>query len=80
MARPTLVKLEQPKPQPVADLVKELKTLLADAEAGKIRSVAYAADVGDRDPVLCIAGEWEMADLVFAVTRLSNLVDESDDD
>lgn len=80
MARPTLVKLEQPKPQPVADLVKELKTLLADAEVGKIRSVAYAADVGDRDPVLCIAGEWEMADLVFAVTRLSNLVDESGDD
>lgn len=80
MARPTLVKLEQPKPQPLPEVVKEARELLADAEAGKIRGLVYAADVGDRDPVLCVSGEWQMADLVFAVTRLANLVEETSED
>ncbi len=80
MPRPTVVKMEQPKPKPVAELVKELRDLLAEAEAGKVRGLVFAADQGDRDPMLCITGEWETADLVFAVTRLANLVNETDDD
>lgn len=80
MPRPTVVKLEQPKPKPVPEVIKELKELLALAERAELRGLALASNTGDRDPTLCITGEWETADLVFAVTRLANLVNESDED
>lgn len=57
--KPKLVQLKR-KPDPDAALIAECRDLLADAESGKLLSLAYVAEyAGDDDPLFYAGGQYD---------------------